>query len=181
MSHPYTVKDQHAIYFVTFTIVDWIDVFTRKVYKDFCIESLNFCRKNKGLKIYGYVIMSNHIHLILQSETLHLSDIIRDFKKFTANQIIEFAQKSVHESRADWMLDKFKFNAAKHKRNSIYQVWTHDNHSEELLSTKFIEQKLNYIHQNPVRAGVVQYDYEYLYSSARNYANLTNEMEIDFI
>jgi REP element-mobilizing transposase RayT len=125
--------------------------------------------------------MSNHIHLILQSETLHLSDIIRDFKKFTANQIIEYAQKSVHESSADWMLDKFKFNAAKHKRNSFYQVWTHDNHSEELLSTKFIEQKLNYIHQNPVRAGVVQYDYEYLYSSARNYANLTNEMEIDFI
>ena len=66
-------------------------------------------------------------------------------------------------------------------RNSKYQVWTHDNHAEELLTTKFIQQKLNYIHQNPIRACIVQNDFEYLYSSARNYSGLSYELEIDFV
>jgi len=148
MGSSYTIKDQHAIYFVTFTIVDWVDVFTRKIYKDICIESLAFCRAKKGLKIFGYVIMSNHIHLILQSETLSLSDIIRDFKKFTANRIIDFMEEGFNESRKEWILNRFLFNASKHQRNSKYQVWTHENHAEELLSTKFIQQKLDYIHQS---------------------------------
>jgi hypothetical protein len=121
------------------------------------------------------------MHLILQSEEIPLSNVIRDFKKFTANNIIDFISNSTLESRSSWMLDKFKYNASKNKRNSFYQIWTHDNHPEELFSTEFINQKLNYIHQNPVRAGIVQYDYEYLYSSARNYAGLSSEMEIDFL
>jgi REP element-mobilizing transposase RayT len=150
MGNSYTIKDQHAMYFVTFTILDWVDVFTRKIYKDICIESLAFCREKKGLKIFGYVIMSNHLHLILQSETLPLSDIIRDFKKFTANRIIDYMEDGFNESRKEWILNRFQYNAAKHQRNSKYQVWTHENHPEELLSTKFIQQKLDYIHQNPV-------------------------------
>ena len=181
MGESYTIRDQQAIYFVTFTIVDWVDVFTRKIYKDICIESLDYCRKSKGLKIYGYVIMSNHIHLILQSETQPLSDIIRDFKKFTAKKMLLYIETSNQESRKEWMLNKFEFNAKKNLRNSKYQVWTHDNHAEELLTTKFIQQKLNYIHQNPIRAGIVQNDFEYLYSSARNYAGLSYELEIDFV
>ena len=125
--------------------------------------------------------MSNHLHLILQSETLPSSDIIRDFKKFTANRIIDFMEDGFNESRKEWILNRFQYNASKHQRNSKYQVWTHDNHAEELLSTRFIQQKLDYIHQNPVRAGIVQNDYEYLFSSARNYAELSNELEIDFV
>ena len=119
--------------------------------------------------------MSNHLHLILQSKTLPLSDIIRDFKKFTANSIIDYIEDGFNESRKEWILNRFQFNASKHQRNSKYQVWTHDNHAEELLSTKFIQQKLDYIHQNRVWAGIVQNDYEYLYSSARNYAGLSYE------
>jgi REP element-mobilizing transposase RayT len=181
MAEAYTVRDQQAIHFVTFTIVDWIDVFTRKIYKDICINSLDFCRKNKGLKIYSYVIMSNHIHLIVQAENYHLSDIIRDFKKYTSKRIIETIETIAIESRKEWILSKFEYNAKKHMQKSKYQVWQRDSHAEELISTKFIEQKKNYIHQNPVRAGIVQYEYEYLYSSARNYAELSNELEIDFV
>jgi hypothetical protein len=76
------------------------------------------------------------------------------------------------------MLKVFKEAAYKHKRNSDYQVWTHENHAEILYSNKFIEQKLDYIHQNPVRSGIVEKPEEYRYSSARAYAELESLLEI---
>lgn len=79
------------------------------------------------------------------------------------------------------MLKRFEFAAKKHKRNSIYQVWTHENHAIELYSNAFINQKLNYIHENPIRAGIVRNAKEYIYSSASNYAGLESILEIDFI
>ena len=125
MSIGYQIYNQHAVYFLTFTIVDWVDIFTRKVYKDIIIDSLNFCQKNKELKIFGYVIMSNHLHLIVQAiGEIPLSDIIRDFKKYTANNIIKSIE-TANESRREWILHRFKFNASLNKRNSHYQVWTH--------------------------------------------------------
>jgi REP element-mobilizing transposase RayT len=127
--------------------------FTLEIYKDICIESLDYCRKNKGLKIYSYVIMSNHIHLIVQTDEIPLSDIIRDpmaigFKKFTAKRIIETVETLVSESRNEWILNKFEYDAKKHIYKIKYQVWQRDSHAEELLSNKFIEQKKNYIHQS---------------------------------
>lgn len=89
MSTGYQIQDQHAMYFITSTVVDWVDVFTRQRYRDIVIGSMNFCCENRGLKIYGYVIMSNHIHLIVSSEAGILSDTLRDFKRFTATNIIE--------------------------------------------------------------------------------------------
>ncbi len=83
MKEGYIIRDQEKTHFITATVVDWIDVFTRKNYKDVVIDSLNYCIKNKGMILYGYVIMSNHIHLIIQSKNGNLSHLIRDFKKFT--------------------------------------------------------------------------------------------------
>lgn len=120
MAESYTVRDQQAICFVTFNIVDCIDIFIRKVYKDICIESLDYCRKNKGLKIYSYVIMSNHIHLIIQNEKIPLSGTIRDFKKFTAKKMLDFIKTTNNESRKEWLLNKFEFNAKRHLRNSKF-------------------------------------------------------------
>jgi len=68
MSRKYKIGDQNAIYFVTFAAVYWIDVFTRILYKDIVVESLNYCIENKGLKVYAWVIMSNHLHLIIGSD-----------------------------------------------------------------------------------------------------------------
>jgi putative transposase len=104
MPYEYRIKDQHAVYIITTTVHQWVDVFTRKEYMDILLESLKFCQKEKGLKIYAWVIMSNHIHLIIQSEQLHLSDIIRDFKtglatQFTSTQIIRSIEKNPKESR----------------------------------------------------------------------------------
>ena len=85
----YKIHNQKALHFLTLTTVGWIDVFTRATYKDILIDSLKHCTAKKGLILYAYVIMSNHVHLVAQatSETQTLSDIIRDFKSFTAKQI----------------------------------------------------------------------------------------------
>lgn len=168
MKEGYIIKDQEKTHFITVTIIDWIDVFTRKEYKDIVIDCLNYCIKNKGMILYGYVIMSNHIHLILQSSLGKLSDLVRDFKKFTAKTILEKINKG-SESRKEWMLDRFKKAAETHVRNKNYQFWQYGNHAEEIYSTKFMWSKLNYIHMNPVRAGIVEKASNYIYSSAPNY------------
>jgi REP element-mobilizing transposase RayT len=125
--------------------------------------------------------MTNHIHLIARAkDDFQLSDIIRDYKKYTANALLKEMEKPT-ESRRDWILKRFEFSAVAHQRNSKYQLWTHENHAIELHSNKFIEQKLEYIHQNPVRAGLVEKAEEYLYSSAKNYGGLTCLLEIDYL
>ncbi|GHV58754.1 hypothetical protein FACS1894182_11750 [Bacteroidia bacterium] len=78
------------------------------------------------------------------------SDTIREFKSFTAKKILE-AVHTEAESRREWMLNIFEFSAKQHTRNEKYQVWTHENHAEIIYSNKFIDQKINYIHDNPVR------------------------------
>jgi REP element-mobilizing transposase RayT len=166
----YIIRDQSKAHFITATVVDWVDVFSRKAYRDCIIESLDFCIKNKGMILYGFVIMSNHIHLIIQSDKNKLSDLIRDFKKFTAKTILHKIETEP-ESRADWMLKRFEFTCKSHSRNEKYQFWQYGNHPEEIFSEKFFWSKLDYIHLNPVRAGIVVKASHYLYSSASNYVN----------
>ncbi len=81
MAYEYRIKDQYGLYFITSTVHQWVDVFTRKDYIDILLDSLRFCQQEKGLKIYAWVIMTNHIHLIVQSDKVPLSDIIRDFNR----------------------------------------------------------------------------------------------------
>jgi REP element-mobilizing transposase RayT len=166
----YIIRDQSKAHFITATVVDWVDVFSRKAYRDCIIESLDFCIKNKGMILYGFVIMSNHIHLIIQSDKNKLSDLIRDFKKFTAKNILHKIETEP-ESRADWMLKRFEFACKSHSRNEKYQFWQYGNHPEEIFSEKFFWSKLDYIHLNPVRAGIVDKASHYVYSSASNYIN----------
>jgi len=180
MSAGYQIKDQEALYFLTFQIVDWVDLFTRKVYKDILIDSFKYSMENKGFQIFAYVIMSNHVHLIANSSHGKLSDTIRDLKKFTSRKIIETIEE-INESRKIWILNRFKVNASKHKVNRNYQVWTHENHAVLLYSNKFINQKIEYIHHNPVKAGIVEKPEDYLYSSARNYASLDAPIDISFL
>ncbi|MFM9988587.1 REP-associated tyrosine transposase [Flavobacterium sp.] len=164
----YKIRDQALPHFITATVVDWIDVFTRKSYRDCVIECLDFCITNKGMVLYGYVIMSNHIHMIVQSNDGKLSDLIRDFKKFTAKTILEKIQIEP-ESRREWMLERFKLAIESHSRNKNYQFWQYGNHPEEIYSNKFMWSKLDYIHLNPVRSAIVEKASQYSYSSASNY------------
>jgi REP element-mobilizing transposase RayT len=168
MDEGYVIRDQTLPHFITATVVDWVDVFSRKVYRDEVIASFDYCIKNKGMILYGYVIMSNHIHLVVQSEEGRLSDLIRDFKKFTANSILNKI-KTEPESRREWMLERFALATQSHSRNKAYQLWQYGNHPEEIYTNKFMWSKLDYIHLNPVRAGIVEKASHYLYSSASNY------------
>ena len=177
MSTGYKIDEQGGLHFVTFQIVKWIDIFTRKIYRDIVIDSLRFCQSNKDLEIYAFVVMSNHLHLLLKSGKSDLSNTIKEFKSFTAKQILK-AIDTETESRRDWILNLFEFSAKQHKRNEKYQVWTHENHAEYVYSNPFMDSKINYIHDNPVRAGIVEKAEEYLYSSARNYAGLKGVLDV---
>lgn len=177
MSTGYQIKDQEAAYYVTFQIVEWVDVFSRKIYRDIVIDSLRYCQEHKKLEIYAYVIMSNHMHLLVRSGKGELSATIRDFKRHTSKAIIHAIIEG-NESRKEWMLNIFSFAAKKHSRNENYQVWTHENHAEEVFSNKFIWQKVLYIHENPVRNGLVHNSWEYKYSSASNYADMDSILDI---
>lgn len=158
----YQIKEQDHLYFITLQVVDWVDVFTRKTYCNIIIESLKYCQQRKGLIVYGYVIMSNHIHLLVQSSNGNLSGTLRDFKSFTSKEILKAIQQNT-ESRRAWMLAVFRAAASNHVRNSNYQLWTHENYAVHIYSDKFIRQKLGYIHNNPVKAGMVHNPEDYVY------------------
>ncbi len=178
----YEILDQFGLNFVTITIVDWIDVFTRKEYKDLIIESLQFCQKNKGLLIYSYVIMTNHLHLIVQAgKTLPLSDILRDFKKHTAKSIIKSIEKNTKESRKAWMLEKFLYHGHHYSNNQKYQFWQRGSHPILLFTPKVIRQKIGYIHANPVVQGFVENPEDYWYCSALYYQEERGPLKVDIL
>jgi REP element-mobilizing transposase RayT len=167
-------------HFLTTTVVDWIDVFSRKNYRDVVIECFDFCIKNKGMILYSYVIMSNHIHMIVQSEDGKLSDLIRDFKKFTSKQILDKIQNEP-ESRREWILERFKLATVSHSRNKNFQFWQLGSHAEEIYSEKFMWSKIDYIHFNPVRAGLVSNPQDYLYASASNYVEGKGIIDVEIV
>ncbi len=180
MTTGYQIKNQDALYFLTFQVVDWIDIFTRKYYRDIIIDSFKYSIENKGFQIFAYVIMSNHIHLVANSSLGCLSENIRDIKKFTSKRIVE-AMSEIPESRKEWIINRFKFNASQRSVNKKFQVWTHENHAILLYSNEFIRSKIEYIHNNPVKAGIVEKPEDYIYSSARNYASLKAPIDIPLL
>ena len=149
--------------------MEWVDVFTRKDYRDILLDSIRYCQNEKGLLLHGWCIMSNHVHLAVSAKNNNLSNVLRDFKKFTSKQIIKVIQNNQYESRKDWMLTIFKNAGEANSRNSEFQFWRQDNQPMEIYSPKFVFQKLSYIHNNPVEAGLVEKPEHYLYSSAKDY------------
>lgn len=172
---------QGHIYFLTMTVVDWVDVFSRPDYKHIIVDSLKYCQKEKGLVLFAWCLMSNHLHLIASDNNeFVLSDILRDFKKFTNKKIIA-AIKETNESRKEWMLDRFEFNGRNDKKIKNYKFWKDGNEPKELITNDFMSQKLDYIHNNPVRAEIVFEPQDYVYSSARNYAGLHGLIDVEFV
>lgn len=167
----YKIENQNGIYFLTFTIVDWIDLFTRKEFSMVVIDSINYSIKEKKLELFAYVIMSSHMHMVCKvNEPGRLSDVIRDFKKFTSKEIIKLMDE-IGESRKEWLLKRFSFEAQRIGRAKNYKVWKDDNHAIEIGDYIDIEQKINYIHENPVKAMIVEQAEDYIFSSAGDYAD----------
>jgi putative transposase len=176
----YKIRDQHGLYFMTFTVVGWIDLFSRQLYRDILIKNMKHCREHKDLSIGAYVIMTNHVHVIWQSKCGRLSDTLRDFKSYCTKEFIVAIEKE-NESRESWLLHMFRFYANRTNQNKDYKTWRGNNHPEEITSHDFLMTKLNYIHENPVRAGWVHKPEDYLYTSASNYINGKGLMEIDYL
>ena len=156
----------NELYFVTLTVVDWVDVFIRRLYSDFIIDNLKYCQDKKNLDIFAYVIMTNHIHMIARSTKNPLSDVLRDFKTFTSKEIYKLIKDQQQESRKNWMLPIFDRHGRENPVNKGHQFWQNGNHPIVLYSNSVIDQKVNYIHENPVKAGFVSEAHEYYYSSA---------------
>ena len=170
MSRGYKFKNPEGLYFVSFATVGWIDVFTRTIYKDIIVESIKYCQKEKGLNLYAWVIMTNHIHLIAEAREGYLMQhIIRDLKRHTSKQLLKAIAENQEESRKEWMLAIFKNAGEYNSNNKSYQFWRQDNQPIEIWTTSVVKQKLDYLHANPVHAGIVDKEEEYLYSSARDY------------
>lgn len=161
MGNSYVVYDQQGVYFVTFTVHQWVDVFTRDIYRNIFVDSIKFCQENKGLEVFSWVLMSNHSHLIISSKKEALSDIIRDLKKFTAKKIIDTIKNNDSESRKEWLIWLLQ------KDEHIW-FWEEGYHGVEITSKSFYNSKMDYIHYNPVKAGLVEKEEEYLWSSCRD-------------
>ncbi|AQX05750.1 transposase [Elizabethkingia meningoseptica] len=180
MSRKYKFHEKDGAYFISFATILWIDVFTRTEYFNIIIDSLDYCRKNKGMSIFGYCIMPSHVHLIFASENGKPSELIRDFKGFTSRNLIKAIKENPQESRKEWLLWMFGKAGRKNSNVKKYQFWQQNNHPIEIWSLHVFEQKLNYIHQNPVESGFVMDPWEWKYSSASNYCDDFSEvLEID--
>ena len=175
----YKITDQYAMYFLTWTTVGWVDIFTRKECAQLIVDSLRYCQESKGLILYAWVLMSNHLHLLASAkkESSGLSGITRDFKRHTAKQILKWI-KDDKESRRSWMDVVFKYYGKYNSNNEVFQVWQQYSHPKICYSPSFTMQKLDYIHWNPVEAGIVDKPEDYRYSSARNYL-LRNDALLD--
>lgn len=171
MSRNYKFHNPDGLYFVSFAVVGWLDIFTRNAYKNIVLESLSFCQKEKGMEIIAWCIMTNHVHLVFRSVAdQRPENILGDFKRYTSKEIVKAIQENSQESRREFLLSQFKKAAEKSSNVTNYQFWRHDNKPIEQWSTKVIQEKIHYIHQNPVVAGHVFQPEDYVYSSAIDYA-----------
>ncbi len=182
MSHKYKFRNPDGIYFVTFTVIGWVDVFTRDVYRNVIIDNFDWYSKNKGLVIHAWVLMTNHVHMIISRRGSNkLEDIMRDFKKFTSVNTIKEIKNNTVESRRDWMLMIFKEAGKANKQNTNYKFWQNGNHPIELFNNKIMEQKLDYIHNNPVKQGFTNSMECYNWSSAMDYAGMKGIVDVELL
>jgi len=175
MRSRYKIVEPASPHFITCTTVEWLPVFTRPKYLDTITASLNFCRQHKGLRLHAYVILDNHLHLIVAADAL--SQVIRDFKRHTAKEILAVAR----QENKQWLLKQFEFFKGVHKGKSQHQVWQEGVHPQAIITEDMLRQKLDYIHHNPVRLGLVDRPEDWRYSSARNYLGQDGLLEIDVI
>lgn len=161
-----------GLFFVTLTVAGWVDVFTRPVYVEELIKNLQFCQEERGLELYAYVIMSSHLHLIARRTDGDLTELLGRFKSTTAKKLLKLIAEHEHESRREWLLFLFEYFAQPLKQQENYMFWQKTNHPVGLWTPAVVHQKMEYIHMNPVVAGLVTEPHHYRYSSAHEMSPL---------
>ena len=170
--------DENLPYFCTITVLDWLPVLIEARYIDPIIESLRFCRQRKDLVLFAFVVMPNHIHLVAAAGE-HLHPVMRDFKRFTSRTIHD---RLKHDGRGTYL--GWLEGATQHARRQRGELglWQDGFHPQALYSRAVFEQKLNYLHENPVRKGLVRHSCDWWYSSASFYDGREDVcMEVDVI
>jgi putative transposase len=182
MGRKYKIHDQQQVYFVTFTVIGWIDLFVRDEYKQIIVDSIKYCQQHKGLEVYAWCIMTSHVHLIIgTSGQKKLEDIIRDMKRHTSKTLRAVIETNPIESRKTWMIYFFEGMGMQNSNNNDWQLWQQHNHPIELSTVAITKQRLNYLHENPVEAGfVAEADY-WRWSSAYDYCGGKGMIDIIFI
>ncbi len=180
MPYAYQIHKQDAAYFLTPTAVDLVHAFMRDEHKQLLCDSLNYCIDKKGLEVFSYVIMSSHMHMIVRAKDNNLSDVIRDFKRFTSAMLIKNL-KLQSDSESRHLLEAFSKGDSIQTKKSTNQVWQFNNHAIEVYSPKFTLSKIKYIHDNPVEAGLVGRAEEYFYGSARDYSGKKGPVNVSLI
>ncbi len=178
MSSNYKFRDNSKLYFVTFTITNWIDLFIRNEYKDILLQSIQYCQKEKDLELYGWCIMTSHVHSLIGTKGNELRNIMRDLKRHTSEQLHKAIQNNRTESRREWILWHMERAAKLKAGNSKFQLWQPESHPIELFNNEIAHQKLNYTHYNPVEAGFVTKEEDWKYSSAIDYNGGKGLLEI---
>ena len=128
-----TISEKDGFYFLTPTIIDWVDIFSRQTYRDILLDSIRFRQKNKGLRVHAWCLMSNHLHLIASAaDGFNLAHAIRDLKRHTSVKVIKFLQTDMQESRRLWMLERFALG------NGKYLFWQPGNAVKLFTATRFL-------------------------------------------
>ncbi|ALI97783.1 REP-associated tyrosine transposase [Rufibacter tibetensis] len=179
MSRKYKFYNQEGLYFVSFAVVYWIDVFTREEYFQIVTDSLAYCRKHKEMEIYAWCVMPSHVHLLFRAKDNNPGALLKDFKTHTSKQMQNAIAHNIQESRKEWMLWLMERAGLKSSNIQKRQFWQQHNQPVELWSPSIIDQKIDYIHQNPVEAGFVAEPHHWKYSSALDYSGGKGVLEID--
>lgn len=169
----YTITEPDKPHFMTCTVVEWLSVFTRPEIVQILLDCWHHQREHAGMRLYGYVILENHLHFIAQAQDLN--KCVSSFKSFTARRIIDF----LHAQRADRLLEQLRLARRAHKIDRKYQFWQEGVHPELVFSDVMMRQKLDYLHANPVKRGYVSLAEHWRYSSAGHYLGLAGLIEID--
>ena len=169
----YKIYEPIHPHFVTCTILHWLPLFTRKESVQIIIDSIKFLQDKDNLKLYAYVILENHLHMVLSSDDLHKS--MQSFKQYTAKQLLELLKKE----NATTLLDQLAFYKKAHHKEKSYQVWEEGYQPKLIQNDQMMKQKIDYIHQNPVKRGYVDEAIHWRYSSARDYNDMTGLIEIE--
>ncbi len=169
----YRFVGEDAPYFMTMTVNHWLPVFTRSQSVEVVLESWRWLQRNEGLRLHGFVILENHLHLVAYAP--ELPRLIQRFKSYTARQIID----QLKAANAGRLLDLLALFKRRHKQASSYQFWEEGSHPQRIEHEAVMRQKLGYIHDNPVKRGYVDLPEHWRWSSARNYAGMAGVIDID--
>ncbi len=178
MSTKYKFADSDKLYFVSFAVTSWIDLFIRNEYREEILKSIRYCQAEKDLELYGWCIMTSHVHLIIGTKGNPLQNIMRDLKRHTAEVLHKSIQNNNSESRRKWMLWMMERAAKENNNAAKFQLWQPESHPIQLINNKMAHQKLDYMHYNPVEAGFVTKAEEWIYSSAVDYYGSKGLLEI---